>query len=1237
VVLVFGRNRDREQAEHRNGRGWVTRLALLVRPEWPSIVASFVAAILGAALAACIPLVERQIIDRVILHAASPLWPWLAILLVMGFGTFALSRTRRLRSATVVLRAQSRLRDQIHNRLQRLDAGSREVIPVGQLIARANSDVSRLIRMLSPLPVMTAYAAAIVTSLALMFLLSPLLALVQLLVIPAIVAVAFRMRASVVPASWDGQQRSAELAQRVHRAISGVQVVKGFGQEQYEIDRMAEVAAGLYGSRLRTIRLTARFRPLLFAIPSIGQVAVLAGGGWMALHHELSVGTFLAFSTYAIELTVPSWLVGGMLASLPQIRSSADRIFDLIDTTSEIEDDPSAPPLRVPRGGVLFDNVSFRYPAAGRAVRNFHLRIAPGETVALVGPSGAGKSTVAMLLARFRDPDAGAVLVDDVDIRDVSLDSLRRRIGMVFQDTFLFADTVRANIAYGRPDASAQEVEAAARAAQLHDFILSLPDGYDTILTEQGVTLSGGQRQRLALARALLMDPPILILDDTTSAVDAQVEWDIQQALRDVLPGRTALVVAHRRATLALADRIAVMAEGTIVDVGTHDELMVRCPLYNAMLARVSEQGLLRPGTPMPDEEWPAADNTAPATPRMVRRSIEMQNRVARLPPIRETPKYGHALKAEDKSVFSTRRFLRPYRRSLLLGGLLVLVNAAAVAAGPYLSRQAVDSVVIGGAGDALLPISVLYLVVTVISCVVVSVVGYVTGRTGEQLMFDLRIRVWRHLQRLPLEFYDREPAGAVMTRMTTDVQAFSSLFQEGIINAVVSALSCVAIAVAMLWLSPLLTLTALASLLPLAAATVAFRRLSARPYAESREAVAAVNSGLQESLAGARESQAFGQVERRHRQFRQLTKRYLDSRLAAQRLITLYFPFIDFLSSATTVTVLGVGFVLVRNGSLSAGGLVAFLLYVGMFFSPMQQLSEVIDDWQEAQVSRRKITELMRLHAATPADRVSPSRPRSSTAGRPTWGTLPASLFLQDVRFRYPSRTDGDALRGVTFSVAPGETVSLVGTTGAGKSTIVKLLAGLRPASAGLVLVNGCPLDEWDPVTYHSRLGYVPQEPFLFPDTIHANIAYGRPDATPEDVEAAARAVGAHDVIAALPGGYSRRVSERGDSLSAGQRQLICLARAELLNPAVLLLDEATASLDPVSEAMVTAAMGAMAGRRTTVLVAHRLETARLADRIIVMHHGRVVEAGPHAELLANGMHYARLWAYATADGRTG
>ncbi len=1222
---------------------------------------AFGAAILGQGVRALVPAVQRIVLDDGIVGHRRPLAPWLVLLVVASLFSFGCAYVRRWVGGRVSLEVQYDIRNAIYGRLQRLDFAGHDKLQTGQLVSRASSDLGLLQTLLGFLPIVVGNIVLLVVALVVMIILSPLLTIVTLIALPLLLALSMRMRALVFPATWHAQQRSGEVAGVVDEAVTGVRVVKGFGQEDREQARLATAARNLFGSRIRLVRLTAKYSAALATVPVLAQVAVLALGGSLVIGRHISLGTFLAFSTYLVQMVAPVRMMSVIFATAQQARAGAERVLDVLDATPIVVDAPGAAVLATVRGDIRFENVRFGYSLREPVLDGFNLTVAAGEVVALVGASGSGKSTVTALLPRFYDVITGRITIDGRDVRDVALDSLRGQVGVAFEEAFLFSDTVRANIAYARPGASAAEVAAASRAAGAHDFIERLPEGYATVVGERGVTISGGQRQRVALARAILGDPRILVLDDATSSVDAVTEESIHDTLRTIMQGRTTILVAHRRSTLRLADRIVVLDRGRVVAEGTHEILLERSPLYRHLLAGPGEgvegDGAGSLEASAPDDgpgtdgrtaaAWPAieAENlppraNAPAAPGgrgspgghgMMAMSLSatpaLLARLDKLPPITDIPDVDDIVAGAHPAMpFQILRYLRPWRRRLFLGFALLVADAMLSVTGPFLVRRGLDQGVRLGHEGTVLAAAALFLLTVLIDGVVTWASTLVTGRTGESVLYALRLTVFGHLQRLSLDYYDRELDGRIMTRMTTDVESLSQLIQTGLVTAIVGGLTCVGVFAFLVVLSPPLALVTSAILPPLVLATLWYHRRARRAYDRARDAIATVNANLQESLAGVRLAQASVRQDRNIRGFQSVNGDYRNARLGAQRLMSIYFPMINVIGDLGGVLVLGVGAAFTAHGVVTAGVVVAFLLYLDQFFSPIQQLSQVFDTWQQASVSVSRIGDLLSTPSATPP------------ALYPTPLPLMAgAVSLQDVTFGYPGATT-DALSGVTLELQPGETVALVGETGAGKSTIVKLVARFYDPASGCVLIDGIDLRELDLGEFRRHLGVVPQEAFLFTGTVADNIAYARPTATEAEIEAAARAVGAHDFVASLPQGYRTAVSERGRSLSSGQRQLIALARALLVDPAILLLDEATSQLDLATEAKVQQAIQATARGRTTLLVAHRLTTAASADRIAVVDDGHIVEIGDHQELLSRNGAYRSLWdTFATGHATDG
>ena len=1267
---------------------WLRRLAGYCWRFKRDVIIALTGAVLYTAATLVIPLLQRNIIDNVIVSSKESVWPLAIGLLVAAAANFAGIYMRRYRGGKTALDVQHAMRTELFESLSKLDGARQDEIHTGQLVGRSISDINMVQGLLSWMPLIIGSVLLFIFSLVIMVSLSPLLSLVAVAVAPALWLISTRSRTKLFPASWHAQQVVGEVAAIVDENVGGVRVVKGFGQEEQEMERMEATSEELFGSRLRMIRFTARYNPALTAIPLLGLVGVLALGGWLAIRGDITLGTFLAFSTYLALLTGPVRMLTALVTIGQEARASVIRVFEVIDSKPVITDKPDAIELPAEANGITFEDVQFGYVPSQPVLRGLSLEVKPGETVAVIGPSGSGKSTLSLLLPRFYDVRGGAVKIGGVDVRDVTQESLRSAIGMVMEDSFLFSDSVKANIAYGRPDATDEQIIAAAKAAEADDFIRELPNGYETVVGEQGMTLSGGQRQRVALARALITNPRLLLLDDATSAVDPRIEAEIHATLHRVMAGRTTLLIAHRKSTLNLADRIAVLtADGRLADIGTDAELTQRCELYRILITGPGDgvegvdAGDLATAEVTPDAVPAGAGNgegvrearTRSASPKTseaaaahalaaasgsgaagnrgraaggrvgragashmdgmigsVPPSPELLERVEALPPIKDEPKVGIAQARAGDTRFTLSKLLKPIALALVAGLVLNGLDAVAGLALPALVRGGINQGVQAGMFHVVVLMALIGFAIVAGDWLVNIASAMVVGRNGERLLYTLRVKIFAQLQRLGLDFYEREMSGRIMTRMTTDVDALSTFLQTGFVTMVNSVLTFVGVLAAMLVINLKLGLLVLAIVPVLAAATVVFRMKSSRAYTEAREQISVVNADLAENVAGLRVTQAFRREGTNLDRFAGRSRGYRNTRLRAQRYIALYFPFVQTLSTVASALVLIVAVGEVRSGALSVGALIAYLLYIDMVFAPIQQLSQVFDGYQQASVGLSRIKDLLRLRTTVP--------PAADPVPVPAAG-LTGRIELRDVRFSYgagstldgvdvDAKTSAEAIAGVSLTIAPGETVALVGQTGAGKSTIVKLIARFYDVTSGAVLVDGTDVRSFDLTEYHHRLGVVPQEAYLFSGTVADAIAYARPDASMDEIEAAARSVGAHDMITALPGGYDHEVGERGRNLSAGQRQLIALARAELADPDILLLDEATAALDLASEAAVNAATDQLAAHRTTIVVAHRLTTAARADRIIVMDHGKVAETGSHDELLELDGVYAGLWA---------
>jgi ABC-type multidrug transport system fused ATPase/permease subunit len=567
------------------------RLLGFLRPYRWSLWVSIVLAVASQAATIGLVLVTGSVIDRAIVPGQrDELWTLIWIIVGLGVVKALLMLGRRFISGWQALGVEFDMRNAFYSHLVRMSFGFYDRHQTGQLMSRATVDLQAVRFFLGyGLIFFFQHVITIVGVTAVMLYLDWRLALVALAVTPLIIALAYRYSHVAHPILRDVQQKMADVATVAEENVVGVHVVKAFAQEDAELRKFSRRSEAVFERSVEANRQRALYVPLLSFVPLIAQGAVLLVGGWMVVRASLSVGDFFRFNIFVTMLIMPLRMLGMWIGQAQRATASGERIFQVLDEPEEVADRPGAVELPAGPGRIHFDAVSFGYDPERLVLDDIDLEIEPGRTVALIGHTGSGKTTIASLVPRFYDVTAGRVAIDGVDVRDVTLASLRAGIGVVAQDPFLFSASVRENIAFGAPWAEDEDVERAARLAQAHEFIAALPNGYETVIGERGITLSGGQRQRVAIARALILDPRVLILDDATASVDATTEALIRAGLREAMEGRTTLIIAHRLSTIALADELVVLDGGGIAARGTHDELLASSPIYR----EIYEHGLL--------------------------------------------------------------------------------------------------------------------------------------------------------------------------------------------------------------------------------------------------------------------------------------------------------------------------------------------------------------------------------------------------------------------------------------------------------------------------------------------------------------------------------------------------------------------------------------------------------------------------------------------------------------------
>jgi ATP-binding cassette subfamily C protein CydCD len=932
------------------------------------------------------------------------------------------------------------------------------------------------------------------------------------------------------------------------------------------------------------------FRPLreLRTVLHQGMLGLSAAQGIRQLlavkPQVLDIGTRES-TTNSTTASGPSQAVGGLGGGAAPLPPDQDNRFI------------AAPPIQP---SIAFEHVTFAYPGGrGPALRELAFQVAAGERIGVVGASGAGKSTISRLLLRFADPTAGRVTVGGHDLRELSLHDLRRLIAVVSQDTYLFHGTVEDNLRMGRPDASQAELEAAARDANVHDTIVALPQGYRTVVGERGVRLSGGQRQRIAIARALLRDAPILILDEALSSVDAESEAAIQEALDRLMRGRTTLIFAHRLSSIIGADRILVLDEGRVAESGTHATLMARDGVYRRLMAGQAGGGR---GGGLGDAASEEAESAA-ATAGDVGGGGEEAPAVLRAT--------GPGWREVGRILFG---LASGYHGRLVVTFVLGVARVAALIGVGLLSALVVRAVSRGEPTRALLAA---LLIVAPSAGVLHWLESWLAHDMAYRLLADMRMRFFRKLVALGPAYLSARRTGDLLGVATHDIELIEYFFAHtitpGLVAVLVPAVVLGTLAVfGWAMAAAVVPFLAYAGLSPVLG-RARIDRLSAR----AREASGELNAHAVDSAQGLAEIVAFQQEAHRGEALAARATAYARARIPFLADLARQSALQDVATGLGGLAVTVVGAWLVASGRLEGAMLPLLTLLAMSAFVPV---------WEIAQVGRQLADTLAatrRVHAvhAEPvriADGpgVALPGPRRDDA---------AAIALHDVTFTYPGRRR-PALAAVSFTVPAGATVALVGPSGAGKTTIASLLLRFWDPERGAITLGGHDLRAWALEDLRRHIALVAQDTHLFNDTLAGNIRIARPDASGAELAAAIERAALGLLVAGLPEGLDTKVGERGLQLSGGQRQRVAIARAFLRDAPVLILDEATSHLDAVNEQIVQEALVSLARARTTIVIAHRLSTVRAADQIVVLDEGRVIEQGRHEDLLRRRGLYARL-----------